>query len=448
MAAVFSVSLGVHMRRLSSLLLLLSAFAGCQCGGGSALPTGFSQVLETSASTEGKMLSMVLDDDGLPMLTWLSETTSSPENWSVLFSRYDGATARWTAPVVVASDLGVISDNVTRLAAWLARDPKDGRLGVAFVKYEQFCAGSNKETTIHVTFSTDEGKTWGTSERVSEARYTRNDPVNGVEVCNTEQPRIAMKDGTVHLAWAASAGEAESMTNYYRGYYYASSTTAGAWARTLLPHAGDDARDGAKGILSLALDSAGAPAVAYLMGATSLSTTPNMQAVLYARPGSAAVRAGDSNNIQNDAPQLALSFDGAKPRIAAHLSRANTAGANTNWVFASNDGAAFAMSQIPDDGEDHGAQYMDLDFEGGKGVAIYEFGSARDPGTCGGPKVSRSADGMTWSTCGLDTETRQLLGQYVTAELNGAGKLITAFREDTVDSAGRFKPGIVLHVEP
>lgn len=434
------------MRRSVSIFFSLFALASCQCG--SALPTGFSQVLETSAATEGKMLSMVLDADGLPMLTYLNQTGTSPENWAVLFTRYDGATAGWTAPVVVAGELGTISDNVTRLAAWLARDPKDGRLGVAFVKSEQFCAGANKETTIHVTFSTDQGKTWGTSERVSEAHYTRNDPVNGVEVCNTEQPRLAMKDGTVHLAWAASAGEAESPTNYYRGYYYASSTAAGAWTRTLLPHGGDDARDGAKGILSLALDSAGAPAVAYVMGAPSLHPTPYMQAVLFARPGSAAVRAGDSNNTQNDAPQLALAFDGLKPRIAAHLSRASVAGANANWVFGSNDGAAFTMSQVPDDAEDQGAQYMDLDFEGGKGVVIYEFGSARDPGACGGPKLSRSADGTTWTTCGIDTQTRQLLGEYVTAELNGAGKLITAFREDTVDSAGRFKPGIVLHVEP
>lgn len=77
------------------------------------------------------------------------------------------------------------------------------------------------------------------------------------------QPRIATKDGTVHLAWQADAAEPDG-DSYLRGYSYASSTAPGAWTRTLLPHAGDDARVAKVG-LSLALDSAGTPAVAYEM---------------------------------------------------------------------------------------------------------------------------------------------------------------------------------------
>lgn len=437
--------------RTSLFAVLLSLVPGCQCGPGATLPTGFSQVLETTATTDGKMLSLVLDDEGLPQLAYMNQTGTTPEQWAVLFTRFDGATAKWTTPVTVAADLGAVDDNPTRVALSLARDPKDGRLGIAFVKTEQFCGGptSNPETTIHVTYSTDEGKTWSSSERVSEAHYTRNDPVNGVQVCDTEQPRLAMKDGTVHLAWAASAGEPDGIS-YFTGYYYGSSTGAGAWSRTLLPHAGDDARRGGKGIVSLALDSAGAPAVAYVMGAISgHPTTPKMEAVLYARPGGAAVRAADSNNVQNDVPQLALAFDGTKPRIAAHLVRqSGLSGANANWVFSSADGASFSVSQVPDDAEDQGASYMALDFVGGKGALVYDFGSSGTKGACGGPKLSRSADGTTWDICGLDTQTHQFLGDYVTAKLNGAGKVVAAFREDTVDSAGRFKPGIVLYVEP
>lgn len=433
--------------------LALVSLSGCNCGGTGA-PVGFSTVLKMSNTAEGKMLSLALDANDAPLLAYMNQTGTNPEQWAVLFTRWDSATGAWTAPVTVAADLGVIDDNPTRVALALARDPKDGRLGIAFLKTEAFCGSmsSNPDTTVHVTFSTDQGKTWSSSERVTEAHYTRNnDPVNGVEVCDAQQPRIAMRDGTVHLAWAENAGEVESTTNYFRGYYYASSPGGGAWTRTLLPHDGDDARRGTKGVLSLALDSAGAPAVAYLMGAVSGHATPNMDAVLFVRPGGQAVRVGDSNNVQNDSPQLALAFDGTKPRIAAHLVRASgQAGANANWAFASNDGATFTAAQLPDDGDDQGAQYLDLSFSSGKGVTVYEFGSnsASAPGSCGGPKVSRTSDATTWTTCGLDTETRQLIGEYVTSELTSAGKVVAVFREDTVDKNARWEPGIVMYVEP
>lgn len=436
------------MRSLS--LLVVLALAGCNCGGGGlSIPTGFSTLYPTADTSDGLMPSLVLDGNEHPMLAWMKRDAANPESWSVRFSRWDSKTGAWTTPVLVAGELGRLNSNPLRQGVWLARDPKDGRLGIAFMKTEQFCgpANGNKETTVNVTFSTDQGATWSVGERVSEARYTRNDPVNGVELCNTMQPRIAMKDGTVHMAWQADAAEPDGIS-FLNGYYYASSTAPGAWSRVLLPHAGDDARVAKIGVLSLALDSAGAPAVAYEMSPISLHPTPNMTAFLYVRPGSAPVRVTDSMNIQNDFPQLALGFDGTKPRIAGHLGRMASAGANTNWVFSSNDGMAWTTSPIPPDGEDDGARYIDVDFEAGKSVVVFEFGRASAMGTCGGPKLARSADGVTWTNCGVDTETRQFLGDYVTAELTKAGKLITVFREDTVDSKGRFQPGIVIYVEP
>lgn len=441
------------MRSSIFAVVVFATFAGCTCGG-VAPPTGFSQVLTTTATTDGIMPSLVLDRDQHPMLVYLRQDSASPESWSVLFTRWDGTAGQagaWTTPVVVASDLGAVDTNQTQQQVWLARDAQSGRLGVAFTRFEQFCgpANGNKETTIHVAFSSDMGRTWSTSERVSEARYTRNDPVNGVEVCNTSSPRIAMADGVVHVAWGADAGEVETETNFFRGYYYASSTAGGAWARQLLPHAGDDAREG-RDILSLALDETGAPGVAYMMRAISLHATPNMTVAVFARPGGAAVRAGDSNSIQNDAPQLSLAFDGTKPRIASHLARANDAGRNANWVYASADGVSFTTAPVPDDAEDQGAAYMDLEFSGGRGVLLYEFGSSRTAGACGGPKRATSPDGTTWTTCGLDTETHQFLGEYVTAELTSSGKIVAAFFEDQPDRASptRFAPGIVLYVEP
>lgn len=199
--------------RLSSLVVVgvLFSLPGCTCGG-VAPASGFSQVLSTAAELEGEMPSLVLDRDGHPMVAYLRRDSASPESWSVRFTRWDAQAGAWTAPVVVAADLGVVNNNPTLQQVWLARDRQDGRLGVAFVKSEQFCgpAGGNKESTVNVAFSTDLGATWSTAERVSEAKYTRNDPVNGVEVCNTSAPRIAMRDGAVHLPRARAPAEGPS----------------------------------------------------------------------------------------------------------------------------------------------------------------------------------------------------------------------------------------------
>lgn len=418
-------------------------FHGCNCGPAPSAPAGFSQVHAGADAADGLHVSLVLDKDDQPMVAFLKVDPASPANNAVYFTRYDGTA--WKTPVVVAASVGRVDSNPTMQQVWLARDASTGRLGVAFQKFEAFCVGSNDETTVHVSFSTDQGATWGTSERVSEAKYTRNDPVNGVEVCDTTSPRIAMANGTVHVAWAADAGEQDGI-GFFRGYYYASSTAAGTWTRTLLPHVGDDGRKG-RTALSLALDSTGAPAVAYLMLSVG-APVPNNTAIVYVRPGGAAVRVADSANIQNDAPQLTLAFDGTKPRVGALLSRPSASQAT--WVFRSDDGAAFSEARVPDDAEDKGGRYLDLMFQGGKGVLASEFGSSGTAGQCGGPKLSRSTDAAAWTTCGADDKSHQFLGSYVSAELASTGKIVMAFHTVNADTANpsRFGRGIVLWREP
>ncbi len=439
------------MARLVALLFAsLFLLTACQCGPVTpAGPTGFTQVYASDATYDGMHLSLVLDGDDQPMVAFMRRDTASPESFSALFTRYDGAKAAWTTPVTIAGELGQLDSNPSKQQLWLARDRKDGRLGVAFQKTEQFCGptNGNKEQTVHVAFSTDQGATWSTSERVSEARYTRNDPVNGVEVCNTSSPRIALRDGAVHVAWAANAGEVETTTNFFRGYFYATSTGGGAWTRTLLPGGGDDARQGSAEILSLALDGDGKPAVAYVMRSVN-TTTPNNVAVLFARPGGTSVRAVDSANTQNDVPQLALAFEGVKPRIAVHLQRAGAT--PRKWALTSDDGATFTATAVPDDGEDSGGRYIDLSYSGSKGVFSYDYSGSGTKGTCGGPKLARTSDSVRWTTCGADDKSHQFLGEYVSAELTQAGKLVAVARAVSADQASlpRFGKGIVVYREP
>lgn len=423
---------------------LLALVAGCNCGGATGA-SGFSQVYAATGN-EGTHVSLVLDGDDQPLVAFVKEDPADRSNTTLFFTRYDATTSAWTAPVTVDTSLGELPSG---RQIWLARDPKDGRLGLAYAKLESFCGSptSNKEFTIHLSFSTDRGATWGASERVSEAFYTGNDPVNGVEVCNARAPRLAMRNGKVFMAWAVDAGEPQDPQplSYYYGYYYGESTAAGSWTRTLLPNIGDQGRQGAD-VLSLALDSAGAPAVTYVMR----SLTGYNNAIVYFRPGGAPVVVGDSGGIQNDTPRIALAFDGLKPRVAAKLARSTTDPGAT-WMYRSDDGAAFTDVRVPDDASDQGGSYLSLDFVGGKGALAYDFGSGTMPyGACGGPKISRSSDAQAWTTCGADDVGHQFLGEYVSARLASSGKLVMAFHASYVDEAApaRFGEGIVLWREP
>ena len=160
-----------------------------------AVEAGFSQVHVGSDVDDGQHVSLVLDGDDQPMVAYLKEVSNDDANSAVHFTRYDAASKKWTTPVVVAAGISRVDGNPTLEQVKLARDASTGRLGVAFQKTEEFCAGINKESTVHVAFSTDNGATWSASERVSEANFTRNDPVTGVAVCNTDSPRIAMANG-------------------------------------------------------------------------------------------------------------------------------------------------------------------------------------------------------------------------------------------------------------
>ena len=376
-------------------VVALGLMSGCNCGPTpTPAATGFSQVHLGAHAEDGLHVSLVLDADDQPMIAFVKVDTADAANNAVYFTRYDGAAAAWKTPVLVAGGAGRVNSNTGMQQVWLARDASTGRLGVAFQKVEEFCKGVNLETSIHVTFSTDQGATWSASERVSEAHFTRNDPVNGVAVCDAESPRIAMANGTVHVAWGADAGEMQpSQLSFWVGYYHASSTTPGTWTRTLLPANGDDARKGT-GVLSLA-------------------------------------------------------FDGVKPRIAALLTRSAT-DRRATWMLRSDDGAAFTEVRVPDDASDQGGEYMDLSWAGGKGVLAYRYGSSSTRGQCGGPKLSRSSDAASWTTCGADDQTHQFLGNYVSAELAKSGKLVLAFHTPYADEAspGRWERGIVVWREP
>ena len=407
----------------------------CGCG----VPSTFEQVrAATGGARQGTHAALVLDGDEQPLVAYLDEASGGAH--ALRFTRHDASRNAWTAPVTVADGLGEVDLLTGRNLVSLARDASTGRLGVAFMKNEQFCDGANKEDTVHVSFSTDQGATWSVPERVSEARY-----LDTVEVCNTTMPRIAMHGGKVHVAWAAAAGELESPTNFFHGYHHAVSSGSG-WTVSLLPRVGATGAKGAD-VLDLAVDASGSAAVAYVMQDTA---NGNTRYVGFFRPGGAAVKVTDTGNTQNDNPRLSLAFDGNKPRVATQLVRPAKPDFMTYELFESDDGAAFTGRALPTDGQDSGNAYLDLVYAGGRGLLVHDYGSsgATAPGASGGPKLLRGQGG-SWTIAGADTLNRQFLGEFAAAALTADGKALVAFFTDVADSApaARFGPGLVLYRE-
>ena len=422
--------------------------AGSVDGGGVPPPQGFSQIAaHPGAGFEfGLHAVMVLDRNDYPSVAWVREPTSDRASATIQFSRWNGA--EWIAPVTVATVGDIDSDSGMQQLS-LARDRTDGRLGLAFAKVDEFCPGPNLETGIFITFSSDFGATWTTPQRISEVKYTRNDPVSGVPVCNTSSPRLAMRGGAVHLAWHADAGLLQpSGLSFWRGVYYAKQSAAGgAWAIQLAPELGATARVSAQR-LAIAVDSADTPGLAYILRSDG-SSEPYQNTVLFWRPGSgSAVRVADSGNTQNDLPQVALTFSQEKPRVAYHLLRAATVSELSLYVARSDDGVTFTEARVPGDGADRGATYMDADVFGGKTVVAYDFnaGGASSAGSCGGPKLASSTDLTTWTTACPDTQTRQFLAPYVTIDMTMGGKVTMVFNATSADDATprRFDRGLVF----
>lgn len=440
-----------HIAPVLALLFLTACppgGAGSVDGGGVPPPQGFSQIaVHPGAGFEfGIHAVMVLDRNDYPSVAWVREPTSDRPSATIQFSRWNGA--EWIAPVTVAT-VGDIDSDPGMQQLSLARDRADGRLGLAFAKKDEFCGGGgNLETGIFVSFSSDFGATWSAPERVSEVKFTRNDPVAGVPVCDTSSPRMVMRNGAVHLAWQANAGVLHpGGLSFWRGIWYAKQAAAGgAWARQLAPELGQTARVAAPR-LSIALDSADNPGLAYVMRSDG-TTEPYQTSVLFWRPTSAsAIRVADSANEQNDTPQVALTFSQERPRVAYHLLRASTLNELSLYVARSDDGVSFTEARVPADGSDRGATYMDADVFGGKTVVAYDFnlGGAAGMGSCGGPKLAASTDLTTWTTACSDTQSRQFLAPYVTLDMTMDGKVTMAFAAASADTQmpRRFDRGLV-----
>jgi hypothetical protein len=208
--------------------------------------------------------------------------------------------------------------------------------------------------------------------------------------------------------------------------------------------------------ISLAVDSAGLPAVAFFGPPQSGNTAE----LLFWRKGmaSGAVKIVTTNDVANAPLDITLRFEGAKPRVAGHFSVASVAAGDagadagaagsSDLIFAaSDDGSQWpAPIHVPRNGDAVTGitSALALDGKGAAAIVANTTVEAADAGGSGNPYVALSSDEKTWTPGGADKTNAN---HYIAASLSAAygstgGKLTLGFHNR--QNKGGGAPGIVF----
>jgi hypothetical protein len=377
----------------------------------------------------GREVALALDDKDDPMIAYVVYDPNGDSNQSdstLNFIRWDRAKASWKQAVVV-DVVGALVTNPPNRQVSLARDAATGALGIAYMKGEQ---------QVWLAQSSDGGANW-TKQMIESNDYTMDNPV------------IAMRGSAIHIAY--NSRFVRCSKSYCDAVVYRTRTGAtGAWQRAVVPEIPNTSGNRRFSPIGLALDSTGRPGLAYYLEFPNAAPGVDADVLAFWRPDEkTASKITDSAITPNDFPSLALAFDGVKPRVAYLLHRDKDVTSDL-WFSASDDGKSWsAPVGIPRDGRDvtDWDLALALDSRGRAAIAAYWHTETKSaPGQCGGPKLFRSSDLLTWSSCGIDIRRGAgTQGRYVSASFTRADKLMIAF-QNQINS--NLSAGIFLYREP
>jgi len=194
---------------------------------------------------------------------------------------------------------------------------------------------------------------------------------------------------------------------------------------------------------SVAIDGAGAPAVAYWSDAES----DYSRVVTFWRPGqSSAIKVTDTANHQNDGPDLRLAFAGAQAAIVTAMLRDDNED-HEIWLNRSADGGATwtAPLALPiDGGQSMGPPIsVAIDAQARPTIVVHITGGNTGGTRCGVPKVIRPVDATRWTICAPETKGTPTGGETTPSlTIAGNNKAYIAFR--TSGEGGGLKSGILL----
>jgi len=398
-------------------------------------PDGFNVVSPDPTSSGhndefGREIQMVLDANGDPAISYLyllrapsssNEGDPPPDDFSptaIYFVSWNRAQYRWNAPALVAmvDDIRVFAPQ-TNIS--LARDPVNNTFGLAY-------AVGNDLGRLDLSLSIDGGSTW-TRQTIADNQ--------GFQL---QEVSLALYGGAGHLVY----------TGFKNLEYITGSQTVppARWTRTEVPLPPGLAGT-PRPAFSLAVDNTGTPGLAFW---TSPAKGDN-SVLGYWKPGSLnSVAVTDTNNNVNGLIGCDLTFFGTQPRIAMFAVRDTTS--SWVWTSMSNDAGVTwtPPANVPRDVRALLGGYISIAAGSkGQGAIVADFAGGSPAGMqCGLPKLARSPDFTTWTTCSpTGAQTPEVTPAFMRIAFAANDLLYLVFQNSNYDLAG-VKNGVVLWHEP
>ncbi len=278
--------------------------------------------------------------------------------------------------------------------------------------------------TVNLAVSRDSGATWTGKPAFTDSK-------------SMMAASIAMSGGKAHIAFHQSSKNA---VRYMTGSL---DDDPAKWPASFSPiPAGSP---GPQNIVHLAVDSAGNPGIVYWIRPAQ----GNLSKLLYWRPGGNDAVTIMDNQPSGAAPAGAfLAFHGTNPRVAIDC-QLDKAVPTLHYTAASSDaGKTWGKPVIiPDDGNQRLGNFMSFAIApNGNAVVASDVTGGNFTGMkCSWPKMSRTSDFQSWTTCsaqgssGMDTRSN-----FGAAIYNPAGTLYLFFQNRQVNPKQPFPAGFMI----
>jgi hypothetical protein len=252
---------------------------------------------------------------------------------------------------------------------------------------------------------------------------------------------LALHDGRIYLAYQGAGDEGRHALYLRSG---AQTDPPGKWSSSRAPIL-DGTWDVRRAGISVALDAAGRPAVAYWLNP---SEGYNVTAAFWRPDQPGAVKVADTAGMQSDVTDLRLAFSGTAPSIVLYARRDDRFFDNVNqlwFVRSTADGKTWGQPVgLPNDGGNSTGPPVVLAFDDkGRPAVTAQVDGGNGTGTrCGQPKLLRPDAAGRWSICAAETRGTPTTEAHLPSLDFVGDALMMVFRSDR--EGGSLKPGLVL----
>ena len=389
-------------------------------------PVGFTQILAAPPGDSqpgfAAAFSVTLDANDDPAVAYVVEdpdANGDPADSTLSFLSWNRASHRWNAPVTIAR-VGAIDKGTPRSGLSLARDAVANRFGVAF--------NLSVDRELRVAFSED-GATW------------RQVAVVSGEDGAAAAASLALHDGRIYLAYQGEGDEGRRALHFESG---AQTDPPSKWSSSRAPLL-DGTWDVRRHGISVALDAAGRPGVAYWLNP---SEGYNVTAAFWRPDEKSAIKVADSAGFQSDITDLRLAFGGTTPSVLFYVRRNDRFFDNVDQVWFTNataDGRTWsAPVPLPNDGGNSIGPPLALALDAhGRPIVTAQVDGGNGTGTrCGQPKLLRPDAGNRWSICAPETKGSPTRDAWLPSIHVVDDAVLSVFRAN--GEGGTIKPGLVL----